>query len=158
MRQRTRDIENDPTLQQLFLAGRLILGAYYLYSALGHLLGFRMMSEYAGARGVPLPGVAVAVSGLLLALAGLSFLLGWHPRLGVAALALFLVPTTLIMHAFWVETDPAVRQLQLTNFSKNFGLLGSSLLFLAIREPWPYSLASAGAARARPHEPEPAIR
>jgi len=84
--------------------------------------------------------VGVIVGGLLLLAAGLSFLLGLFPRLGVAAVVLFLVPVTLIMHAFWADHDPAPQQNNIINFTKNVGLLGSSLMFLAVPRPWPYSV------------------
>ena len=58
----------------------------------------------------------------------------------VVAIVLFLVPVTLIMHAFWADNDPMQRQANIVNFSKNVGLLGSSLMFLAVPRPWPYSV------------------
>jgi putative oxidoreductase len=44
------------------------------------------------------------------------------------------------MHAFWSDTSAATRMADMVNFTKNIALLGSSLMFLAIPEPWPYSL------------------
>jgi uncharacterized membrane protein YphA (DoxX/SURF4 family) len=69
-----------------------------------------------------------------------TLLLGIYPQIGVASLVLFFVPVTLVMHAFWGDTDPAMRQANLINFSKNVALLGSSLMFLAVPRPWPYSV------------------
>ena len=89
---------------------------------------------------MPTPELAVLVGGLLLLAAGLSFLFGLFPRLGVAAVVLFLVPVTLIMHAFWADHDPMQRQSNIINFTRNIGLLGSSLMFLAVPRPWPYSV------------------
>jgi uncharacterized membrane protein YphA (DoxX/SURF4 family) len=89
---------------------------------------------------MPAAELAVAAGGVLLLVAGLSFLLGLFPRLGVCALALFLVPVTLVMHAFWADTDPAQRQADIVNFGKNIALLGSGLMFLAVPRPWPYSV------------------
>jgi uncharacterized membrane protein YphA (DoxX/SURF4 family) len=76
---------------------------------------------------------------LLLAVAGVTILLGMMPRLGVAALVLFFLPVTFVMHQFWADSNPAGRMADLVNFTKNLALLGSSLMFLAIPEPWPYS-------------------
>ncbi len=53
---------------------------------------------------------------------------------------MFLLPVTLIMHAFWADHDAARRSLNIVHFAKNFGLLGSTLMFAAIPRPWPYSL------------------
>ena len=38
------------------------------------------------------------------------------------------------------DRDPMHRQNDLLNFTKNFALLGSSLMFLAVPRPWPYSV------------------
>ena len=98
------------------------------------------MARMVGHAGIPFPQVAIVVSGLLLAVAGFSLLLGVYPNVGVGALVLFLVPVTLTMHPFWADHDPQRRQMDLINFTKNMGLLGSSLMFLAIPRPWAYSL------------------
>jgi uncharacterized membrane protein YphA (DoxX/SURF4 family) len=123
-----------------FLIGRLILGVYYLFSAYHHFSDVSGMAQYVAARGVPSPTAAVVVSGLLLAIAGVTFLLGVLPRVGIIAVVLFLLPVSFAMHPFWADTNPAARMADMVNFTKNMALLGSSLMFLAIPEPWPYSL------------------
>jgi uncharacterized membrane protein YphA (DoxX/SURF4 family) len=123
-----------------FLIGRLILGAYYLFSAYHHFSDMSSMAQYAAAHGVPAPQAAIVVSGLLLAIAGVTFLLGVLPRVGVIAVVLFLLPVSFAMHPFWADTNAGARMADMVNFTKNMALLGSSLMFLAIPEPWPYSL------------------
>ncbi len=78
-------------------------------------------------------------TGFLLLIAGFSFLLGYWPRIGIAAIVLFLVAVTPMMHAFWAEAG-AARANDLGNFTKNLALLGSALMFLLIPRPWPLSL------------------
>jgi len=123
-----------------FVIGRIILGAYYLFGAFHHFSDTANMARYAASHGVPAPTAAILVSGFLLAIAGVTIILGVFPRVGVVALILFLLPVSLFMHAFWNDSNPAMRMSDLVNFTKNMGLLGSSLMFLAIPEPWPYSL------------------
>jgi uncharacterized membrane protein YphA (DoxX/SURF4 family) len=125
---------------EIFLAGRILVGGYYLLSAFHHFADVSALSRYAASAGVPAPQAAVIVAGILLAVAGLCLILGVYPDIGVAALVLFFVPVTFMMHAFWTDRDPAMRQMDLVNFSKNVGLLGSSLMFVAVPRPWPYSL------------------
>jgi uncharacterized membrane protein YphA (DoxX/SURF4 family) len=125
---------------RLFLLGRLVVGGYFLWSGFHNLTHAGSLAGFVASRGVPLAAPAVIVSGILLVVAGLSFLTGVLPRLGVAALMLFLVPVTMLMHAFWADSDPAARQSDLINFTKNCALAGSALMFLAIPEPWPLSL------------------
>ena len=127
-------------MARAFLVGRILVGCYYLQNAFKHFANLGPLSRAAGAHGVPAPEIAVFVAGLLLLVAGLSFLLGLFPRLGVGAVVLFFVPVTFIMHAFWADTDPAQRQANIIHFSKNIALLGSSLMFLAVPRPWPYSV------------------
>ncbi|GJQ21516.1 MAG: hypothetical protein HBSIN02_18710 [Bacteroidia bacterium] len=129
-------------MQTAFLIGRVVLGLYYLFNALNHFTQLPMMSQYAGSKGVPLPEVAVVVAGLLLLVGGLSILTGYKPAIGVTALVLFLLPVTFIMHNFWAETEQMMQMMQMVNFLKNFGLLGSALMFLAIPQPWPLSVES----------------
>jgi putative oxidoreductase len=129
-------------MESAFVAGRLIVGSYFLYSAFNHFTHVNMMSGYVASKGVPGASLAIIVSGILLAIAGFTLLLGWYPKVGVAALVLFFVPVTFIMHAFWKVPDPQARMNDMTHFFKNLALLGSSLMFLAIPEPWPISLAS----------------
>jgi putative oxidoreductase len=134
--------EHQPAVHNAFLAGRILVGLYYLYSAFNHFAHLNMMSGYVRSKGLAAPTLGVVLSGLLLLVAALTLLLGWHPRIGVGALVLFFVPVTFTMHAFWNDADPMARQMDLVNFAKNVALLGSSLMFLAIPEPWPFSVGA----------------
>lgn len=135
-----------------FLAGRIIFGAYLLYSGLNHFTRVDALAGYAASKGVPAPRLAVLASGLLLLFAGVSFLLGLLPKLGVLAVVLFLVPTTFMMHAFW-DAPAAARMAETVNFTKNLALAGASLMFLAIPEPWPVSVGARSRARRLRHAP-----
>ena len=72
-------------MARAFLVGRILVGCYYLQNAFHHLTNVGHMARVAAAHGVPAPELAVIGSGLLLLVAGLSFLLGAFPRIGVAA-------------------------------------------------------------------------
>ena len=123
-----------------FLVGRILAGGYFLMGAFHHFTSTHQMARAAAMHGVPAPTAAVLVAGVLLLVGGLSLLLGVFPRIGVAALVLFLVPVTLIMHAFWADRDPMLRMNDVINFTKNIGLLGAVLTLVAVPRPWPYSL------------------
>lgn len=125
------------------LVGRIIVGLYFVYNALNHFNVFGQAGGLAGwsaSKGVPSARLMVTVAGVLLAIGGLSIITGFMPTIGVIALLLFFVPVTFKMHDFWVETDPTQRTNQMVNFLKNAALAGSALMFLAIPQPWPYSL------------------
>jgi uncharacterized membrane protein YphA (DoxX/SURF4 family) len=122
----------------LFLIGRVLYSLIFLMSGFGHFAQLEQMAQYAQSKGVPSPKLAVAGSGVLLLLGGLSVLLGFYPTIGLILLIVFLVPTTLLMHNFWAVEDPMQRQMEMVNFLKNMALLGAALMLLTV-ERWPYS-------------------
>uniref|UniRef100_A0A7C1JUB4 DoxX family membrane protein n=1 Tax=Caldilinea aerophila TaxID=133453 RepID=A0A7C1JUB4_9CHLR len=127
-------------MEILFLIGRIVLGAYYLFNAFNHFRNLEMMTGYAASKGVPAPKLAVAGTGVLLLLGGLSILLGYQPTIGVLLIVVFLVPVAFMMHNFWAVQDPQMKMAEMVNFMKNIALAASALMFLAIPQPWPFSL------------------
>jgi len=123
-----------------FLIGRIIVGLYYINSGIRHFTHLNMMAGYAGSKGVPLPKLAVPGSGALLVIGGLSLLLGYQPVIGIVAVVLFLIGVSPMMHNFWAVQDPMQKMAEMVNFTKNMALLGSALMFLAIPQPWAYSV------------------
>jgi len=59
---------------EVFLAGRILVGGFYLFGAVHHFTDLGTLAAQAGALGVPLPELAVAVAGVLLAVAGLTLI------------------------------------------------------------------------------------
>ena len=128
------------TMDRVFLIGRILLGCFYLHGAYRHFADLEALARSAALHGVPAPHVAVLVAGALLGFGGASLLLGLFPAVGTAALILFFVPVTFVMHAFWADADPVLRQMDLVSFGRNVALLGASLMFSAIPRPWAYSV------------------
>jgi uncharacterized membrane protein YphA (DoxX/SURF4 family) len=128
-------------MEYLFLLGRILYGGFFIQSGINHFRHMKMMAGYAGSKGVPAPKPAVAISGLLVFIGGLSILFGIAPgKVGVTCLVVFLLPVTFMMHNYWVETDPMTQLNQRVNFMKNIALLGAALMLLLVPEPWPISL------------------
>lgn len=126
----------EPFIPLLVSVGRLLFGAYWVYSGVMHFMGLDALTGYAQSKGVPSPKLAVAVSGVMLILAGLAILFGAYIEWAVLLLVVFLVPVTFVMHNFWKATDPNTRMMDQAMFFKNLALLGASLLLLAIPQPW----------------------
>lgn len=120
----------------LFLIGRVIFGGYFLMSAWNHFSKHGMLTGYAASKGVPMPGVAVFVSGLLILFGGAGILFGVYVEWAVAAIAVFLVPVSFQMHNFWKDADPNMKMANMVNFTKNMALLGAALIFLSVPTPW----------------------
>lgn len=123
----------------LLLGARVLFGGLLAFQGLNHFLQHEQMTGYAEMKGVPLPGVGVVASGLILVGGGLGIVLGVFPAIAAGALAVFFVVTTPLMHDFWAVDDEQVQD-EMIHFIKNAELLGASLLFLAVSgTEWAYS-------------------
>jgi uncharacterized membrane protein YphA (DoxX/SURF4 family) len=127
-------------MDTLFLIGRLLYGGFFLVAGAKHFVRLRATASRAASRDVPAPTFMALVSGLLAVQGGASLVLGFRPELGVLMLMAFLVPVSVVMHAFWRDEDPAVRASNRGDFFRNAALAGAALMFLAIPRPWPWSV------------------
>ena len=123
-----------------FLLGRLVFGGFFLYNGVNHVLNHKQLAQYAAAKKIPLPEVAVAASGAAMIAGGGSILLGIKPKLGTMAVMGFLAGVSPLMHDFWSHEEPSQRQAEMINFTKNMALLGAALALMGVEEPWPASV------------------
>lgn len=127
-------------MEYLFLVGRVLFAIFFLNSARGHFTNADMMAGYAASKGVPAAKLGVLGTGVLLLLGGLGIILGLWVQWALLCLVVFLVPTSLMMHAYWKVTDPAARMAERMNFLRNVALLGAVIMFYFIPTPWQLSL------------------
>ena len=113
-------------MRYVALVGRVFYALVFVFSGLGHFSPQAI--AYAASQGVPLATVAVPFSGVLAVAGGLSVLVGYRAKIGAGVLILFLVPVTVMMHAFWSVQDPMASQMQMAMFMKNVSMLGGALL------------------------------
>jgi putative oxidoreductase len=124
----------------LFVAGRLLFGALFVYNGVNHFRSYPAIRGYCAYKHSPMPGASAILSGLWLLVAGSSVVVGYRPEVGLVLIALFLLGVTPVMHDFWNSADPTQRQGETINFTKNAALLGAALMMLVLPRPWPYSL------------------
>lgn len=120
--------------------GRAILGGYFIYNGVNHVMNRQAMTAYASSKGVPLAGFAVLGTGAMLLTGGASVVTGVRPKVGASLIAAFLAGVSPSMHAFWAIEDPQQRMSELVNFTKNMALMGAAAVMAALPEPWPGSL------------------
>ena len=114
------------------LIGRILFVALFLGSGYGHLSQTQAMAGYASSKGVPAAKLATQVSGVVLIVGALMLLLGVWADLGALLLVLFLIPTAVLMHGFWKETDAQAKQLEMIQFQKDMALGGAALMIFAL--------------------------
>jgi putative oxidoreductase len=122
-----------------FLLGRLMFGGFFIMSGIDHFKHRKQMAEYAGAKKVPKPEIAVQATGAMLILGGTSILLGIKPKLGTLAVIGFLAGVSPVMHDFWNESAEQ-RMNDMINFTKNMALAGGAIALMGVEEPWPASV------------------
>ncbi len=125
----------------IHVVGRVLFSMMFIMSGMNHLMKLNDMSAYAESKGVPAPKALTAVSGLMIMVGGVLVLLGWHRFIGAGLIAVFLLPTAMLMHAFWKETDPAARMNEMAHFMKDMAMAGAALLIAFYSGTvWPMSL------------------
>ena len=117
----------------LVMFGRVIFGAYFLYSGINHFRHQKNLAGYAKFKKVPMPELAVLVSGVMLVVGGAGLVLGIdyvYNQASALILVLFMVPTTFMMHNFWEEKDAQAKMNDQIAFMKNVALIGALLMFM----------------------------
>jgi len=113
------------------VTGRFFLSAIFLSAGVMKLMDWQHTADYMTSKGMPLIPVLLPAAAAVEITGGLMLLLGWRARLGALALLLFLIPTTLIFHNFWMHTG-AEQQNQMQHFMKNIAIMGGLLMVLAL--------------------------
>ena len=113
-------------MNYLTLAARILFSLVFILAAPRHFSHEGI--SHAADLGVPFAAVVVPISGVMAIAGGLSVAAGYHAKWGAWVLVAFLVPVTLMMHAFWKLHDPAQIHIQQAMFAKNLSMLGAALL------------------------------
>jgi putative oxidoreductase len=113
-------------MRYVALLGRILFALIFITAAPRHFTHEGI--QHAADLGVPFAGLMVPISGVMALIGGLSIALGYRARWGAWLLVGFLVPVTLMMHAFWTLHDPASIHIQQAMFAKNLSMLGAALL------------------------------
>jgi uncharacterized membrane protein YphA (DoxX/SURF4 family) len=104
------------------LLGRVCIAAVFVTSVIGNARGFAGIQAYMAGYAVPATGFFLSLS-IVVRVAGSALLiLGYETEVGVALLALFLIPVTLIFHTNF--NSPV----DLVAFMENIGLFGGLLM------------------------------
>jgi putative oxidoreductase len=116
----------------VLIIGRVLFALLFISSGVSHLTKLEAMTGYAQYKKVPAAKFGVVLSGLMILLGGLYIAFGVYADLGALLIALFLIPTSFLMHAFWKETDATAKQNKSISFFKNLALAGAALIIFAL--------------------------
>lgn len=116
----------------ILLLGRILFGAMWVNSAIGHVTQGQGSIGYATSMRFPLPRLAAWPSGLWLVAGSLSIAVGLWADVGALMLALFATLAAAWFHRFWEIDDPQQRSAQRQNFWRNATLVGGCLVIFAL--------------------------
>ena len=116
----------------VLVIARILFAAIFINSGIMHLTKLEAMTGYAQYKKVPAAKFSVVLSGLMILIGGLYIAFGVYADLGALLIALFLIPTSFLMHAFWKETDATAKQNESIGFFKNLSLAGAALIIFAL--------------------------
>lgn len=127
--------------RRLAFVARAALSSTFIASIGRHLSGWQHALDEVVAMGLP-RSEALLWASLVLRVVGSALLLHpRHARLGAAVLLAFLLPASLLAHAFW--TVAPERQLhESIEFFNNLAMAGGLLLVVAVRDVAPSSPTS----------------
>ena len=113
------------------LAGRTLLALLFFQSGWHKIADFAGTARVMAPKGIPLPDVLLAVTIVLVVGGGLMILLGWHARWAAAVLFAWMIPVTLLYHAYWAA-EPAQVFNQTNHFMKNIAIMGALLQLIGM--------------------------
>lgn len=113
----------------IYPVGRAFIGALFFISGIYKILGFSYVAGWMASSGLPAASVLLVATIAIEVGGGLMLITGWKARYAAVVVALFLIPTTLVFHAFW-SADAASFQNQLTQFLKNLTIFGGLLMVI----------------------------
>lgn len=113
------------------LVGRVMISMIFLMSGMGKVFQFEAQVGYATSQGVPMASVAIALSAIIEIAAVVMIVVGYKARLGAAALFLWMIPVSFMMHAFWTIADPMAMQINMIMFMKNLAMMGAMLMIMS---------------------------
>jgi putative oxidoreductase len=122
------------------IAARVLISIIFLLNGL-NIISQSLAAHEMAAHGVPVSLVPMMILGAqaLQVVASIGLIFGVYPRISAFALLLFLIPATLMAHAFWQAAGTPLYTVQLINFCKNVCMAGG-LVFLAATKDQPAQL------------------
>ena len=116
----------------LGIAGRLLIAAYYLASAVVAISAAERKHHIELLTGfkVPFPALAYWIGMALMWTGSLLLASGWHADIGIYCLIVFSVLANALYNRFWTAHDPRHRHFTRMLLLANLGVLGGMLAVL----------------------------
>jgi putative oxidoreductase len=124
------DLIRDTSLPTAALIGRILIASIFLLSGISKLTDIPGTVAHMAAMNIPYPDTLAVVAGAAEVLGAIAIAMGFLTRIASAGLIVYMIPTTLIFHAFWNYAGEQ-RMPQMVNFMKNLAIIGGLAVLMA---------------------------
>ncbi len=124
------DLIRDTSLPTMALIGRILIAAIFMVSGIAKLTDTAGTVAHMVEMRIPYAETLAIVAGTAEVLGAIAIATGFLTRIASAGLILFMIPTTLIFHAFWNFAGQE-RLPQMVNFMKNLAIIGGLAVLMA---------------------------
>jgi putative oxidoreductase len=114
------------------IIGKLLFSILFIGSGINHFKNTSALSKYAMSKGLLFADLNVYLSGVLLIIAPIALIFGIFETVALVSLAIFLLLTAFIFHAYWKETDPMAKMNEQIAFNKEISLVGGILIIISL--------------------------
>lgn len=121
------------------LLARLFIAAIFVQGALGKILGWQGQADYMARHGLRFVPALLGLALVIEAAGTVCIVVGFGARLAAAAMCVYLLAVSVLLHDFWTARDAAAAGMLQTHFFKNLGIAGG-LLLLAVFGPGEWAL------------------
>lgn len=118
----------DNASRLLFLAGRALLGLYFIVPGMMKVIGFSGTSQYMAAHGMRFIPFFLTLTIIVQITGGVSLLLGYRQRAVAFVLAGLVLVISLVLHDFWTLDEGVQRAHETQNFIKNMAIMAGLLV------------------------------
>ncbi len=120
----------DSISKTLYLAGRILLGLYFIVPGIMKVLSFGGTAEYMASHGMILVPVFLTLTIIIQIVGGSSLVIGYRQQQVAFVLAGLVLVINVVMHNFWAMEEGIQRAHEMQNFIKNTAIM-AGLLVLA---------------------------
>lgn len=125
----------DRMQRALYLAGRILLGLYFIVPGLMKVMNFNGTAEYMAAHGMIFIPFFLALTIVLQLGGGLCLAIGYRQREVAFVLAGLVLIISVVMHNFWAMEPGLQSAHEMQNFIKNMAIMAG--LLVVAGEPRP---------------------
>jgi len=114
------------------LAGRFLMGLYFILPGISKITGYDGTVEYMAAHSVPMIDVLLPLTIVLQIGLGVTMIIGFKGKLSAFLLAGLTIVISIFMHNFWDYPEGTERAHETQNFFKNMGITAGLLMIVAL--------------------------